>query len=922
MAKSEFLLYAWNRGVISPLGIARLDLKRYALSARRMVNWICRTLGSMMLRPGLAFLDTTYNNLFAQHIPFIFSIPDTAIIELTNQLMRVRVNEAIISRVSVSTAVANGNPFVGGLTSWTDADDVGGNSTFSSPYMSLVGNGSARAVRYQNVTVAGGDVNKEHALRIVVAKGYVTLRVGTAAGDDSYIANTTLNPGTHSLAFTPTGNFTIQFSSATIYASLVTSCAIEAAGAMTLPTPWLSADLYAVRWDQSADVLFAACKNTYKQQRIERRGTRSWSVVDYLSDDGPFKLDNLDTSITLAASALTGDITLTSSIPFFKSTHVGCLFRLTSTSGQEVKADVSGVGQWSNPVEVTGIQANGGRNLTINISGTWVGTVVLQYSVGAPGAWVDSGQTYTTNQTNTIYNDGFDNQIIFYRIGFEGTYTSGTAHVQLDFAVSSDIAGICRVDAFTDNQHVTAHVLVPMQGTAATSQWAEGLWSSKSGYPTVPCLYEGRLWWFGNDYIAGSVSDAYSSFDDTITGNSGPIVRTIAQGPVSVINWALGMQRLIVGCDGSEQVVRSDSLDALLTPTNFNIKAPSTRGSAAVAAVKIDTNGLFVQRGDPATGNVSGSRLIQIAYQGSFAIIDYSTNDLSEFAPEIVVAGITKLAVQRKIDTRIHCLLTDGTIGILVYDPVENERAWITFTTPGTVEDIFVLPGTVEDKVYYVVNRTINGTTKRYLEKWALESECTGLPQAKNLDSHIVYSGAETTLISGLGSMEAATVKVWGWNTIHPFTVTMPDGTTQTVGRDLGSYVVSSGTITGLPANVTDAVIGLGYTAQWQGVKLITQVQTGNTMSDLKSIDHLGLILANTHCQGIQYGPDFNHLQNMPGIEEGTTVDTNTVWDAYDTESFEFDGTWDSDANLCLQAASPRPATVLAANIGYSVNDR
>lgn len=232
------------------------------------------------------------------------------------------------------------------------------------------------------------------------------------------------------------------------------------------------------------------------------------------------------------------------------------------------------------------------------------------------------------------------------------------------------------------------------------------------------------------------------------------------------------------------------------------------------------------------------------------------------------------------------------------------------------------MPGGVEDKVYYVVNRTINGSTKRYLEKWAMESECTGLPMAKNLDSHIVYSGAAVTTITGLSSLEGATVSVWGWNTSNPFTVTMPDGTTQTVGRDLGTYVVSSGQITGISAAVTDAIVGLSYTAQWECAKLISQVQQGNTMSDLKSIYHLGLILSSSHCQGLQYGPDFTHLQPMPQVENGAVVDQNTVWSTYDTDSFEFDGTWDSDSSLCLQAQGPRPVTVLAANIGFTVNDK
>jgi hypothetical protein len=44
---------------------------------------------------------------------------------------------------------------------------------------------------------------------------------------------------------------------------------------------------------------------------------------------------------------------------------------------------------------------------------------------------------------------------------------------------------------------------------------------------------------------------------------------------------------------------------------------------------------------------------------------------------------------------------------------------------PRFVEDVVVLPaldGQLDDQVYYVVRRTINGATVRYLEKWAQES--------------------------------------------------------------------------------------------------------------------------------------------------------------------------------------------------------
>lgn len=919
--ESQATYYAFNRGIISPLALTRIDLKRYALSASTMLNWMPRELGSMMLRPGTAYVDVvTSGNNPAVHIPFIYSIVDTAIVEMTFEAMRVRVNEAHITRASVATAITNGN-FNGNLNNWTQSDSPGCTSAWATGnYMSLIGTLFNFAARYQQVTVASGDRGKEHGLHIIIAKGYVNLAVGTSAGDGTYVFLKNLGPGEYSFSFTPTNNFYVEFSSSTQYASLVQSVAIEAAGSMTIATPFQSTDLNNIRWDQSADVLFLAI-NGYQQYKIERfvntnSANDSWALVKYYADDGPFQIENTDNSVQLTPSAVNGDITISASNSFFTSNMVGVLLRIES-QGQFVTVTLGAQNEFSDPIEVTGIGSQ--RQLNFTITGTFVATITIQQSVGAPGAWVDY-LSYTSTQ-NTSFNDGDDNQIIYYRIGIKtGNYTSGSAVATMTFNGGS-IKGIARIDAVNSATSVNAHVLKAFGGTGASTNWWEGVWGDGNGFPTVPVLYEGRLWWLGNDYIIASVSDAYGSFDDTVIGDSAPIIRTLAQGPVSIINWALGLNRLLVGCDGNEQSVRSDSLDAPLTATNFNVKSPSTRGSSAAAALKIDVNGIFIQRGDPANDNTLGTRLIQMAYQGTWAIIDYTSTDLSEFCPEILAQGIVKIAVQRKIDTRIHCLMADGTVVICVYDPIEDMKSFIQVQLPGgTVEDIFVMPGGVEDKVYYSVVRVINGTTYRYLERWAMESECTGLPMAKNVDSHIVYSGAAVTTITGLSSLEGQTVNVWGWNTSAPFTVTMPDGSTQTVGRDMGTYTVTSGTITGLPAAVTNAVVGIGYTAPWQSVKLAQTIQGGTTLGQVKNIDHLGVILANAHSQGLQYGPNFNDMQPMPLNEGGYNIDPNTVWSAYDNEPFEFDGDWDTDSRLCLLAASPRPVTITAAVIEMKTN--
>jgi hypothetical protein len=95
---------------------------------------------------------------------------------------------------------------------------------------------------------------------------------------------------------------------------------------------------------------------------------------------------------------------------------------------------------------------------------------------------------------------------------------------------------------------------------------------------------------------------------------------------------------------------------------------------------------------------------------------------MTTLCPEICQPSIIAIGAHRQPDTRIHCVRSDGKVAIQVYDKSEDVRCWVLFETDGLVEDVVTLPGNVEDRVYYVVNR--NG--KRCLERWALESECFG----------------------------------------------------------------------------------------------------------------------------------------------------------------------------------------------------
>jgi hypothetical protein len=930
----------FNRGIVDDRALARVDIERIAISAEIQTNWIPRSLGSMTLRPGLEFLNATRNNGKAKYVPFIFSNTDVALLEMTDLAMRVLVDDKVVQREGVSTTVANGT-FTTNLTGWTDADESGAASAHvAGGYLGLTGTRFNAAIRRQKVTVAGptrgpiggmmtspagkltfdrklgafkagnlssgsapihGATNVAHGLAISIKRGPVEFKIGTTSGGNE-ILQTILETGFHSFTFTPIGDFWLEFASRAEAQKLVDSVAIEAGGDMVITTPWKVTDLDAVRYAQSADFIFAAGGKSIRQQIIKRRGIRSWSVVDYAPDDGPFLIQNVTTT-TITSNALSGEATLTASRAIFTKYHVGALFRMRSV-GQKVTASLTGAGQFSDGIRVVGI--DNARIFNITITGSWTATVTLQRSVDDEGSWQDI-TTYTSNQSAVAYDDTLDNTVTFYRIGVDsGDYTSGTAVVTLDYS-GGGISGIVRVHTFTSGTAVVGGVLENhrLGNTTATEQWWEGIWSAAQGFPSALGFYEGRLWWSGLDRIIGTVSDAYLSFDDETVGDSAPISRTLGSGSSDTINWILSLQRMIIGHAGAEVSARSSFLDEPLTVTQFNLKDASTQGSAEINAVKIDSRGLFIQK--------SKFRLFEMDYEAQKA--DYESTDMSILVPDIGKPGFVHIAAQRQPDTRIHCVRSNGTVAMLLYLPAEDVRAWINIETGdadganGVVEDVVVLPGTEEDAVYYVVSRIINGVQKRYLEKWAKESECVGGALTKLADSFAVFDGEKKKTFQ-VPHLAGETVIVWRDGVC-------PDNS----DGDVQTFTVSAAGEVTIDARGGSVVIGLPYTSAFNSGLLPYAAGLGTVLGQRQQVGSIALLLKDTHHKGIQFGRDATNLDELPQVIEGAAVADDTIHSSLTHDAVAFPGESAPDTRFYLKGEAPRPVTIKAAVIGIVTRD-
>lgn len=940
MGRVNALLFGLNRGEVSTLLLGRTDLEHLRLAAQIQENWLPRILGPASMRPGSQHLGSPANSAPTKLIPFCASFGDTAEIELTANLFRVWVNDALVTRAAVTTVVPG---FGSGL--WAGTGTGTANVTITGAGVVFTNlNRGAFATATAAVTVSAPNQTVEHAVRIVVENGPVIFRIGSQPNFEDVFKTEILNTGVYSMAFTP-GAATIypQFTSYIdpenfntlaltqpqgLQSVTVTSIALEGPGVLTLPTPWpLSAvgDVAngiptRIRYDASADVTFVASADI-PQYQINRYSPTSWSIVLYKPVKGPMNAVTGDSSTILTPNVISGNGTLTSSQTLFTAGDVGTLWRIFQT-GQHISQTLSFSDTYTDSIRVTGVSVvsnvvGGGivdtattdRDFTYQISGTWTGTVNLERSYEGPTSGFTVFQTFNANTGPTSVRDGLNNEIVWYRMGPPaGALTTGEVVCTLDYPGGGG-AGIVHITGFTSPTSVDMEVLVQLFSTSGSTDWHKSEWSADQGYPTSVALHEGRLWWAGADRWWGSTSDDYTNFDFDAVGDGAYIDVSVGQGPIANINWLLSMDHLLGGAATSVITARSDAIQQPLTPLNFNLRFSTTTGTAPVQAVKIDTRAIYVDQ--------STRKIFEASYD--VASYNYVSNELSNLNPDLGLFGYIGMAVQRNPDTRVLLVRADGQLVVLITDVQDQVKAFWRIVTDGTYEDVIVLPGKPEDQVYTIVNR--NGV--RFLEKFSRIDECIGAAMNKIADCHFAYTGVPTTLIS-LPWLAGRQVVCWA------------------DGIDVGPILLDVNGNGTLPFASTTYCAGLGYTAKFLSTKLAYAAQGGTAINQVKRVDHIGFVLQDTHCQALKFGaimqPPFLgagrqvssadsglwdetiDLDEMPMIEEGAQVPPNSVWRQYDQQMIEFPDDSGTDERLYIECSAPRPATILAVTLAIETS--
>jgi hypothetical protein len=914
VAKFEVLMHSLNTGVVDRNKLHRIDLTAMRLAAEDQTNIIPTVVGPGIFRQGFGFRQATKSNAECYQLPFVAGDDESYLLELTNTVLRVwdpATDLPIVRPQATSTVSDSGFDGVG----WTLSADAGQSSTIvgSALLLFAIAKG-ATAYGKQQVTTSSPGVL--HALRITVPSGPVTLRVGSTDGADDYVEETQLRTGIHSIAFVPAGSYWIKFSNSEPYYRSVSDCAIEAAGTMELTTPWTLAQLPLVRFTQSVDVMYLACEGV-RRMRIERRGDGaaagySWSIVNYDSDDGPF-MANASADITLAPASTYGETTLTASAPFFRTTHVGALFRIYH-DGQAIDEYLAAAKEHTSTFVVTGVNEAdyNERSWTMTISGTWVGTLVVERSFDGEDFGFHEFRRETASSTiditaNATFNneDAEDNAIVWYRVTFKA-YTSGSARIVISYAGGGG-QGIARVTQWNSSTNVNVQALTPFKGVYATKDWQEGEWSTYRGQPAGVEFHEGRLIWVAPDRIAGSVSDAFDSFDDTFTGDAGPIIRSIALGARNEARWALSMSALIVGCDGRLAEARASVLGDIITPESFGVhNLPSRGGVAKIAPVAIDGNrALYVHQ--------SRKKIFELSYDSGSG--RYLATEFSKLTTDLFSSGIRSMALQTLPDQRIWVTTNDGNAVLIVFEPEHKVAAFIpiAMATGDVLESVCVLPnGDEDDRLYGSIKRTVGGVAVRYIEKLALDSEALPATITKCVDSFVTFGAVDR--VDDLDHLEGRTVVGW----MDGSQILNEDGTAwSAVVNDLGQVFLPRLATTG-------GVVGLPYRGRYKSARLEYGVEGSTTIKRKKQIAEVGLLLSDYVRSGVKFGNDFTPgasggtLQSLPLLNSTTSALATEVVEGLDEDEdfVPLPGQWKLDARLCIELNSPNPATIRAFALG------
>jgi len=678
--------------------------------------------------------------------------------------------------------------------------------------------------------------------------------------------------------------------------------------------PYQEADLRTVQVCQINNLAYFT-HPSYPPQRLSRISDTSWTIGEVPFGDTSIKnnwapmLDQNVTTTTITPSATTGSaITLTASTGVFQSGHVGAYYELAHPNPTTyISQNIDSTNATSGTIKILG-------KWSLQTFGTWTAVVDLQASI-------DGGTTYKTVRTYKSVSDynatssGEEQVETLFRLVVSG-FVSGSTNPRVMLSpLDPTLKGLVRITGYTSSTVVTAKVLKTLGGTGATTQWREGAFSSIQGYPAAVALHDSRIIFAGTSSNPSSLWGSYvNDFQNFKQGayDADSWFFTLASTTGGQIQWLVSKSALLIGTTLDEWSMSASDQTRPITPTNVNVRQQSHYGSSNVGAQIINDTILYIQR--------MSRKIRELIY--TWASESWVSNDVTALAEHTTRTNILETAYQRVPDAILWFVRGDGQLVSMTYEREQQVVGYARHITDGLVESVATINGTnAEDEVWLLVNRTINGSTKRYIERFDLGMR-DALDTADKANWWYVDAGVPktystaTATITGLSHLEGKAVSVWGGVT-YTDPATSQSITTYGVIPAIVGTVVTSGQIT-LQTPVNKAIIGLPFTSKLVPQRVDTNLADGTSQGRRMRIPRINLkVYQSTGGEISTDGVNWNPLVSRYLTDD--MDDSPPVLNGF--ERAYASSNWADGVDIYVRQTQPVPLTIAALVVNFEVSE-
>ena len=245
------------------------------------------------------------------------------------------------------------------------------------------------------------------------------------------------------------------------------------------------------------------------------------------------------------------------------------------------------------------------------------------------------------------------------------------------------------------------------------SEWSleEPSWSNTRGWPASGTFFGGRFWVAYTttqpNFLWGSRSGDRTDFQNWIPefADNG-IELNYGGGVVSAFHRLHAAKHLFILADTGEYFIPVSTTEPI-TPKNAYIARNSSYGSLNLPVFEVSGNIFFIRDG--------GKSLLEFIY--SYADGFYAKQDLSLLASHLINDPIS-ITYRKQTSTNeadyILVVNSDGTLIILCTLTEQKVIAWTKSETRGD----FIATSVEDTDMYFIIDREIDGTPVRYLEKF------------------------------------------------------------------------------------------------------------------------------------------------------------------------------------------------------------